>query len=148
MKVCPICSAVAFDDAATCFGCLYDYSAEKDKEFACEAQADDPACEMQVDALDHEAQVDGFACGVQVGALAQEAQSDAPACGAQAEDPTCGAQANELACGAQAEGCVVAAEAGDSCVSFTIMLVPESNAGDVVNWKCLVDAPKAKEAVC
>ena len=27
MKQCPICHALAFDDAKTCFGCLYDYAA-------------------------------------------------------------------------------------------------------------------------
>lgn len=25
MKVCPVCDALAFDDAETCFGCLHDY---------------------------------------------------------------------------------------------------------------------------
>ena len=27
MKQCPICQALAFDDAKTCFGCMHDYSA-------------------------------------------------------------------------------------------------------------------------
>ena len=28
MKTCPICSAKAFDDAVTCFGCLYRFDSE------------------------------------------------------------------------------------------------------------------------
>lgn len=27
MKTCPICGAIAFDDAETCFGCLHNYAA-------------------------------------------------------------------------------------------------------------------------
>lgn len=26
MKTCPICQSIAFDDALTCYGCLYDFS--------------------------------------------------------------------------------------------------------------------------
>ena len=33
MKTCPICQAVAFDDAAICFGCMYRFEdAETDQE--------------------------------------------------------------------------------------------------------------------
>ena len=28
MKTCPVCKAVAFDDQARCFGCLYDFGKE------------------------------------------------------------------------------------------------------------------------
>lgn len=30
MKTCPICHAVAFDDAAVCFGCLYRFEEESE----------------------------------------------------------------------------------------------------------------------
>ena len=29
MKTCPVCNAIAFDDQATCYGCLYSF--EKDE---------------------------------------------------------------------------------------------------------------------
>ena len=32
MKSCPICHAVAFDDAAVCFGCLYRFEEESESE--------------------------------------------------------------------------------------------------------------------
>ena len=32
MKSCPICHAVAFDDATVCFGCLYRFEEESDSE--------------------------------------------------------------------------------------------------------------------
>lgn len=30
MKTCPICKSVAFDDAGTCYGCLYDFGKGED----------------------------------------------------------------------------------------------------------------------
>ena len=35
MKICPVCDAVAFDDASTCYGCLHAFDHE------------DPGCERQ-----------------------------------------------------------------------------------------------------
>lgn len=29
MKTCPVCQAVAFDDASTCFGCMYEFNGEE-----------------------------------------------------------------------------------------------------------------------
>ena len=29
MKTCPICKSIAFDDARTCYGCLYDFAKSK-----------------------------------------------------------------------------------------------------------------------
>ena len=29
MKTCPICNAVAFDDQATCYGCLHDFGKDE-----------------------------------------------------------------------------------------------------------------------
>ena len=31
MKICPVCKAIAFDDAQTCFGCLHQF-ADGDKQ--------------------------------------------------------------------------------------------------------------------
>ena len=31
MKTCPVCKAVAFDDAAVCYGCLHDFAREGEK---------------------------------------------------------------------------------------------------------------------
>lgn len=32
MKVCPVCQARAFDDAATCFGCLYTFKGDEGQD--------------------------------------------------------------------------------------------------------------------
>lgn len=34
MKQCPICQAIAFDDAATCFGCLHEFNLDVEQEAA------------------------------------------------------------------------------------------------------------------
>ena len=34
MKQCPICQSLAFDDAATCYGCLHEFTADE-AEAAC-----------------------------------------------------------------------------------------------------------------
>lgn len=30
MKTCPVCRSIAFDDAAICYGCLYDFAKEEE----------------------------------------------------------------------------------------------------------------------
>ena len=41
MKTCPVCNAVAFDDQATCYGCLHDF--EKGSSPGETSTASDPA---------------------------------------------------------------------------------------------------------
>lgn len=48
MKTCPVCNAIAFDDQATCYGCLHDFtkdspSAEAVKEVASATELPDVA---------------------------------------------------------------------------------------------------------
>ena len=41
MKTCPVCNAIAFDDQATCYGCLYSF--EKDEPPTDTPKASEPA---------------------------------------------------------------------------------------------------------
>jgi len=47
MKVCPVCGARAFDDALTCYGCLYRFNEEEraERHSAAEAQVSAENCE-------------------------------------------------------------------------------------------------------